>query len=393
MAYLIANKLFGFIAGIFALLISAGLPFLSEHISIGTLAEAFGTFIFFLFFYLLIEKKYITLGIVFLIGLLSHPFIGLIIGIGLITLFPFLLLHKDTKNHILKHKKIYLTVLILLICIIASLFVFENLRNIRLVNMFLSDNLIITGGKFYSLLDIIQRRSLMPYIYMLGLIGILLFIKRESRINRLLFAFLIIIQILLVFNHEIGIYIEPYRFIPYLEVSMAIFCAGALFYFSKTIKKISFKTQLVLIGFLATILIFNFHANINSVEAKISHYQKPGTLGMLPEDDKLIIEWLSANDVVGDDEYVCSLYKWGYWIPPLAKKRVLFSGYEQIDTNNNDGCGVVFNTDDLELIKQTSQTEKLKYIYYSSHTTPSDTIKDNFTLLFESNQAKIYQLY
>lgn len=387
---LITKKIFGFYAGILSFVLGSSMFFfVVDNISIGTISEVYGHFILFFIFYLFIVKKYYLTPLFVLIGYFSHPFVNIYIVIIILVFLPFILLNKKFIQSIIKHKyKIIITTLLFgLITLIALLIFGDQLKELKVIKMLTSDNLIITGGKAYSL-DSILAKDNMSLLYILSTIGLILFISKHKKFNKYYFGLISVIFILMPFNNHFNINIEPYRFISYLSLFVAIFSSYFIILLYKKTSKKYRSIILPLIFILALLFSYN---NISVAKDRVNEFSK-NPLGKLPEEDLKLMGWMKDDTKTENNNYICSLYKWGHWIPAVAEKKVVYGGYE----NPKQGiisCNGIFNLNDKEKIMENAKEYNLKYVYFSSHQDLNLTIDENFELLKKEGGASIYQLY
>lgn len=394
---LLAYRLFGYYESLFVLVVGVALPFLSEHISIGTLAEAYGTFILFLILYSVVIRKYWLTAALALVGFFSHPFVVLLLGVSAAALVPFVLVRRKTITFIKQHRRVVYGVVAATVSF-AVLIVsfFDKIKGVRAVNALLSDDFIIRGGKAYLLEEIVQRNDIIPYVYLLALLGIALTLRNKRENEMPFFLPLLPVFGALVFNHLFFINIEPYRFIAYVELFALLYASYAVIFLFRKIRSLLprnvIATTVVFFAIL-TVAVFAVISNVSTVGGTIDYYTTPRSLGKLPQDDLAVMQWIQRQENFDNSASICTLYKWGYWIPPIAQKQVLFAGYEEVDASNNVGCRALFNSDDASVIIAEAQASRLRYVYFSSHQTISKTVLKNFVLLYQSGNAAIFQIY
>lgn len=396
MVAMIAYRLFGYYESLFVIMGGTALPFFGEHISIGTLAEVYGTFILFFIVYAAIMRKYWLAVVLAAIGFFSHPFVVLFLGVFGSAVAPFLLFRRRTMVFVKQHRRLMYGVAVGAAALIAFMVItFDAIKGTRLVNALLSDDFIIKGGKAYQWEEIVFRNGVMPYVYLLAIVGIWLVLRKKEEITPFLLPLLPLL-VALPFNHLFFVNIEPYRFISYVELFALLFASHALVRFSLKVIALLQKNVFPTVVLVSAVVILVFTAGVGNVADAgrvIDYYATASGFGKLPQDDLRVMQWLAQQSDFDDDAFVCTLYKWGYWIPAIAQKKVLFVGYEVVDKESNLGCGIVFNSDDARAIQQEAQARGLRYAYFSSHQPMSPTVKENFTLLYQRGDAALYQLY
>jgi hypothetical protein len=255
--------------------------------------------------------------------------------------------------------------------------------------MLTSDNLIIKGGASYSLESMLSKGDHLTLIYILFVAGLLLFINQKRQFNEYYFGLISIIFILMSFNNKFNINIEPYRFIPYLEIFVAIFSSYIIILFYK---KISKNYKIIILPLILILALLFSYSNITIAKERINEFTK-APLGKLPAEDLKVMKWMRSGVVdIKESEYVCSLYKWGHWIPATAEKKVVYSGYEK-PGNKLISCDGIFNLSNKDDIVKNAKKYDLKYVYFSSYQDLNLVIDNNFELLQRAGGASLYKLY
>lgn len=387
-AGLISKNFWGFKGWILSVFLALGMKFLLEHLPIGTFAEIFGLFVLFLMIYFIMRQKYLLATFCLLIGFLSHPFVILYSSLMLAIFIPFLIWHNKLKIFLHKYKKIiFIFVISLILIAIISLPIFnmtDLMTRISFVKYITSDLFIIKGGHAYSIGEILNKNNF-DLLSLLGIIGLIFFVKQPNNFKNFFLIFLIPLFFILIFNHLFFINIEPYRFISYFQLLIIPLIVYGII-------KLTNKNPILYTMFLVFILTIALN-NITLTTQAIENYSKDKK-GKLPKEDKIVMLWMKSN-IKTEDKYICSLYKWGHWIPALAQKKVIFGGYEE-PFRDNSGCALILKNYNKNKILEEAKKEKLKYVYFNSYYPINKAFlkkENNFSLLYKEKNAAIYKIY
>lgn len=380
--FLIVRRFFGLVPAVISAFIALFMPFSLDELPIGIFAQVFGRALFFLLVYLLLMKRYILLVIFFLISYFVHPLVLLLFVSLAIVLGPFFLIeHRVQIIEVVKKRKKLMVVLGLILGFaMVLLFVTDN----RFVDVLQSDQNVIQGGPAYDFSSIVKRNIVAPFLYGLAAIGYFsLFYFRKKRLDSDVFLVFMVLPFVLmyyVFGKIFLVNIDPYRFISFLEMAVAIFAGIGVWYLVRTFKK-SFVYPFVIL-----VMVWLFIVSLSGGYSILQWFQREGSPDRLPAGEIEAMQWM--DDVLPKNALVCADYRWGYWVPTLAKRPVLLSEFIPM-------CPHVFYSDRLEEINREINEKGYEYIFVSSESEVNPIVvqsPEHFLLVYDKNDVLIYEV-
>lgn len=383
--FLILKKYFGLIPAIIAGILSVVMPFTLDELYIGIFAQVFGKALFLLFVYLILQRKYILAGIFFVISYFVHPFVLLLSVSFLMIFLPLLLIEKRAKvlSFLSTRKSLVVISLFVFAGGIFLLFLFpEN----RFIDVLQSDQNIIQGGPAYGFLSIVRRNIAMPILYLFAAFGYFsLFFFKEKHFSShvyIVLAVLPFVVIYYVFGNVFLIDVDPYRFLSFLEVLVAVFVGIFSFFLLKKLPNIR---PVILLVFVALIL-WSVVVNLSYTQSIAAWYSRDGSPDRLPKAELKAFDWISKN--IPEDVLICSDYRWGYWIPTITKRSVVLSEFVP-------SCPAVYFSDTISEITAEISERGYGYVFVSSESELNSIIPDHpdiFSKRYAEDDIYIYEI-
>ncbi len=319
--FLLARKTgYGWAVGIAAALIFVTSRWTNDGLRMGLFAESFGwAILLFSLYFLAIRNLPLTLLFTIILAF-SHPFSFTIFVLVLAGYLLFTILSRGS----LKDKKVELWLIFSYLIGFLLAWHFDP----ALIKKFLQFSLEAGDWGNRSLWEIVsiddKRRILIP---VLALVGIVASFKNFDRPSIKISFLLLLAGLFMSLNYLFGINFLTFRFYPYLEMGLSIFCTIGLYAIISYLK----APKYIEVGIMIILTFFLLWPN-HLVNKSYYHWQAydPSANASIYTEDLTAIEWIKNNTQI--NATFESPRKEGIWITALTgRTNIIFSDQPQLD--------------------------------------------------------------